>query len=474
MAVVPTKHVFFIGLGGIGMSALARHLQARGHIVGGYDLTPSPLIDALIREGMAVTFSPEPSHLPSWAREASPEDLTVIWTPAIPRDMPLLTHFQGRGITPLKRAALLGTITHNRPTLAVAGTHGKTTTSSWLAAMLSATPEGCHGFLGGVDTTTGTNYLTREGASWHVVEADEFDRSFHHLRPTHAAITNIEPDHLDVYGTAEAFQEAFEVFGGQVRDTLLLPAHLGWLDSEGAGPVLERFAVCRDGEAVPDGVNHLAVISSRNGEVRFTLGRPTGTSSSGPAPMEFHATPSLPGRHNTANALVAAALAWHAGVPAETLARTVSNFGGVRRRMDVHLDTPEAVYVDDYAHHPTELEALLDAVRERWPERELTLVFQPHLYTRTRDFGAEFARVLGRADRVFVLPIYPAREAPIEGVDAQWLFDNISGTHKHLSTSDSIFGDLKACSVDVLVTAGAGDIDRLVPQALQHMQDRRI
>ena len=474
MAVVSTKHVFFLGLGGIGMSALARHLHAAGHIVGGYDLTPSPLLEALQQEGMTVTFSPESSDLPEWARNSGPEEMTVIWTPAVPRDLPLFAHFAKQGITPIKRAALLGAITANRPTLAVAGTHGKTTTSSWLAAMLAATPEGCHGFLGGVDSTTGTNYITRPNATWHVVEADEYDRSFHHLRPTHAAVTNLEPDHLDIYGTAEAFREAFEVFGSQVQQSLILPANLTWPEPHEGGPALERFAVCDEGDSAPEGVNHLAVVSPRNGEVRFTL---NANFTSGPDQaqhVEFVSVPALPGRHNTANALVAAALAHKAGVPAETLGQVVSNFGGVRRRMDVHLDTPQGVYVDDYAHHPTELDALINAVRERWPGRELTLVFQPHLFSRTRDFGEEFARVLGRADRVFVLPIYPAREAPIPGVDAQWLFDNISGTHKHLSTSDSIFGDLKACSVDVLVTAGAGDIDRLVPQALQHMQDRRI
>jgi UDP-N-acetylmuramate--alanine ligase len=475
MAVVPTKHVFFLGLGGIGMSSLARHLHAAGHVVGGYDLTPSPLLRALEQEGMSVTFSPNSGELPEWARVAGPAEMTVIWTPAVPRDLPLFAHFANQGIHPIKRAALLGAITENRPTLAVAGTHGKTTTSSWLAAMLAATPNGCHGFLGGVDRETSTNYITRPTATWHVVEADEYDRSFHHLHPTHAAITNLEPDHLDVYGTPEAFREAFEVFGSQVQQTLILPATLAWPEPGEAeiGPAIERFAVCLEGDPVPAGVNHLAVVSRSNGEIRFTLGQHIGTHPNPSQHVEFQSVPALAGRHNTANALVAAALAWHAGVPAQTLAEVVSNFGGVRRRMDVHLDTPKSVYVDDYAHHPTELDALIDTVRERWQGRELTLIFQPHLFSRTRDFGTEFARVLGRADRVFVLPIYPAREAPIEGVDAQWLFDNISGTHKHLSTSDSIFGDLKACSVDVLVTAGAGDIDRLVPQALQHMQDRR-
>jgi UDP-N-acetylmuramate--alanine ligase len=473
-----SKHVFFLGLGGIGMSALARHLHRLGHVVAGYDLTRSPLLETLEIEGIDVTHSPRPEDLPAWARDPAPGTLTVVWTPAVPRDLPLFTHFVALGLEPVKRAELLGQITCNQPTLAVAGTHGKTTTSCWLAAMLSATSEGCHAFLGGVDAATGTNYLTREGASWHVVEADEFDRSFHHLHPEFAAVTNLEPDHLDVYGTEEAFREAFIRFGAQVTKVLLLPHGLAWpepIPGSHSGPRVERFSVCLEGEDVPTEVDHLAVVA-RNGEVRFTLCRRPSLDSPAPnpstSPTEFTARPSMPGRHNTANALVAAALANHAGVAVHALADVVANFGGVRRRMDVHLNTANAVYVDDYAHHPTELEALLAAVRERWPGRHITLVFQPHLYSRTRDFGDEFARVLGQADRLFLLPIYPAREAPIPGVDAQWLFDNISSTHKHLSTSDSIFGSLKACPVDVLVTAGAGDIDRLVPQALQHMKDR--
>ena len=460
MTTAVSKHVFFLGLGGIGMSALARHLARQGHVVGGYDLTPSPLLDALHEEGMHVTHSPRPEDLPPWANGTT-KDLTVVWTPAISQDFPLMTHFAQAGITPVKRAALLGAITDGKPTLAVAGTHGKTTTSSWLAAMMNAGETGCHAFLGGIDSRTGTNYLSRDGARWHVVEADEFDRSFHQLAPNCAAITNLEPDHLDIYGTPEAFREAFEQFGRQVTDTLLLPAGLAWPDTPN-GPTVERFDLLDKGQIKPHEVHHTAVITPGQEEVEFQVGE-----------VRFFARPALPGRHNVANALVAAALALHAGASPEDVAQAVGEFHGVHRRMDVHLDTPEAVYIDDYAHHPTELEALLSAVRDRWPNRHITLVFQPHLYSRTRDFGDEFARVLGLADRLFLLPIYPAREAPIPGVDAQWLFDNISSPHKHLSTSDSIFGDLKACSADVLVTAGAGDIDRLVPQALQHMQRRR-
>ena len=235
MTTAVSKHVFFLGLGGIGMSALARHLARHGHVVGGYDLTPSPLLDALQKEGMHVTHSPRPEDLPpvgEWDGRRTDRGLDPRHSPRLPLAGPLCE----AGITPVKRAALLGAITRGKPTLAVAGTHGKTTTSSWLAAMMNAGEEGCHAFLGGIDSRTGTNYLSRDGARWHVVEADEFDRSFHHLEPTCAAITNLEPDHLDIYGTSEAFREAFEQFGKQVTDTLLLPADLAWPETAGKVP----------------------------------------------------------------------------------------------------------------------------------------------------------------------------------------------------------------------------------------------
>ena len=472
MTAIHTTHVFFLGLGGIGMSALARHLQQMGHVVGGYDKTPSALLTQLQKEGMTVTHTTKPSDLPAWAQNATRDTLTVVWTPAVPQDLPLLTHFDVLGITPIKRAALLGQLTQSQPTLAVAGTHGKTTTSSWLAAMLDATEAGCHAFLGGISARTGSNHLSRKGASWHVVEADEFDRSFHHLHPTIAAITNLEPDHLDIYGTGEAFREAFEQFGTQVQKTLLLPAGLTWMDSEPSlpsQPQIERFALIGAGETPTGEVDHH--VTWMGEEAVFNIGS-NASGGDGMSPLTFTARPALLGAHNVVNALVASIMAWHAGVDGHTIRTVVERFGGVKRRMEVHLDHPSAVYVDDYAHHPTELQALLDAVRLRWPNREITLVFQPHLYTRTRDFGLEFAQVLGKADGVLLLPIYPAREAPIPGVDAPCLLDNISGAHTQLTTSDSIFGDLKARSVDVLVTAGAGDIDRLVPQALQHMKAR--
>ena len=270
MTTAVSKHVFFLGLGGIGMSALARHLARRGHVVGGYDLTPSPLLDALQNEGMHVTHSPRPEDLPPWA-DGTTEELTVVWTPAIPRNFPLMTHFAQMGIIPVKRAALLGAITRGKPTLAVAGTHGKTTTSSWIAAMMNAGEEGCHAFLGGIDSRTGTNYLSRNGARWHVVEADEFDRSFHHLEPTCAAITNLEPDHLDIYGTSEAFRAAFEQFGRQVKDTLLLPAELAWSATAG-GPAIERFAVLEHGQPVPDDVHHVAHLTEGTRRRRISSG----------------------------------------------------------------------------------------------------------------------------------------------------------------------------------------------------------
>ncbi len=461
----PLPHaILMLGIGGIGMSALARHLAAQGRRVAGYDLTPSPITAALEAEGVAVSFSPDPTHLPPWVQDAGPDDLLVVHTPAVPADFPLRGWCRERRWATVKRAELLGRITAGKPTLAVAGTHGKTTTSSWLAHMLRH--EGCHAFLGGIDPQTGSNYVSTPGATWHVVEADEFDRSFLHLQPTHAAVTTLDPDHLDVYGNADAFRAAFHEFGQRVTGKLLWP--LNTHDAPN-GREVERFAVLEGPqtlEAMGRECRHAAMLRGE-GTALFCLDHGLDTE------VRFEAKPALPGHHNLANALVASALAFHAGVPAARLAEGVATFGGVKRRMDIHLDTPEAAYVDDYAHHPAELNALLQAVRERWPGRHVTLVFQPHLYSRTRDFAPEFASVLAQTDRLVLLPIYPAREQPIPGVDAQWLFENISAPHKQLSSSDSIFTSLKAGPLDVLVTAGAGDIDRLVPQALQLMRDRQ-
>ena len=288
------------------------------------------------------------------------------------------------------------------------------------------------------------------------MEADEFDRSFHHLHPTHAAITTVDPDHLDVYDQMEALHDAFVQFGSQVSDTLLLPEGLPWPAVD--GPQIRRFEVVQAG--MQSEATYHAILQSDAQTATFCLAEKP----------PFKAKVSLPGKHNVANALVAAALAHCAGLTPFTIAKGMEHFQGVHRRFDVHLDSQTKVYVDDYAHHPTELQALIDAVKARWPHRHITLVFQPHLYSRTRDFMAEFAQALGSVDQVWLLPIYPAREQPIPGVDAQWLFENISGNQKKLVSSKSIFDSLKACPVDVLVTAGAGDIDRLVPDLLQHLQ----
>ena len=279
-------------------------LHGLGHVVGGYDLTPSPLLAELEREGIAVTHSDQPAgHAVVGPRGASWRHDRGL-DPAVPKDLPLFRHFEERGITPVKRAALLGQLTADHPTLAVAGTHGKTTTSSWLAAMLDASEDGCHAFLGGIDANTGTNLVTR-GATWHVVEADEFDRSFHHLHPTCAAITNVEADHLDIYGTEEAFRAAFLTFGGKSKTPSFCPSDLEWPTSgaPSQGPQLERFVVVHHGDPIPDHVAHVAV-PLPTGERPLLPQGPLGSSETEPS---FDAVPALPGRHNVANALVASA-----------------------------------------------------------------------------------------------------------------------------------------------------------------------
>ena len=450
------RHHFLLGIGGIGMSAIARHLHQMGHVVAGYDLTRSHLTKALEQEGMTVVYEDDLHSLPGWVMTLPPSDMSVVWTPAVPRQLGLLQALERRGHTLVKRASMLGSITAGTPSLAVAGTHGKTTTSSMLAAMFREHTQPCYAFLGGIDALTKSNYLTAPNAHWHVVEADEFDRSFHHLHPTHAAIITVDPDHLDVYDQKEALLEAFVQFGRQVSETLLLPQGLKWPAMD--GPEVRRFEVVNE-EADSEATYH-AILRPDAQTTTFCLAESP----------PFEAKVSLPGKHNVANALVAASLAHCAGIDPLAIAQGVANFQGVHRRFDVHLDNKSNVYVDDYAHHPTELQALIDTVKARWPQRHITLVFQPHLYSRTRDFMAEFAQALGSVDRVLLLPIYPARELPIPGVDAQWLFENISGNQKKLVSSKSIFDSLKACPVDVLVTAGAGDIDCLVPEVLLHLQ----
>lgn len=431
--------VFFLGIGGIGMSALARYLRTEGWDVAGYDRTASPLTEALLSEGIAVSHDPGAEAFPEgWDVERT----LLVYTPAVPRDLALRAHLEARG-TLHKRSVLLGAITRNRPTLAVAGTHGKTTTTTLLAHLLA---DRCNAFLGGLAAGSGSNLHLTPEAAWTVVEADEFDRSFLQLHPTHAAVTSLDPDHLDIYGDAAQFVAGFQSFTNQIQHSLLLhhtldqrvhpsvPVTTYGID---AGD-LRATRVKRDGP-----------------QTRFTLVRPEG------AELADLLLP-MPGMHNLENAVAACGLALRAGLDPNELRTRLATFPGVHRRFQYQLLGPETVYIDDYAHHPEELRCAIEAARSAHPGKALTGIFQPHLFSRTRDHLDGFAEVLSSLDALILMPIYPAREEPIPGVDSQSLFDKISGPVKELAPAERIFDCLKGMPCDVVLTLGAGDIDRLV------------
>ena len=430
---------FLLGIGGIGMSAIARYLQAQGWEVAGYDRTASELTRDLAREGMHISHAPDASALPpGW----QPADVLRIFTPAVPADLPLRQLLEAAG--PLhKRSAILGAIAAQQPSLAVAGTHGKTTTTTLLAHLLQ---DRCNAFLGGIAAATGSNLYLNRGAAWTVVEADEFDRSFLHLHPTHAAITSLDPDHLDIYGDPDAFTAGFEAFAGQIQHSLLL--HHTLSDRLHPSCPVRTYGI-------ESGDVRATEVQREGARTRFTLEHPDGP------PIAGCALP-MPGLHNLENAVAAAGLALAAGLTPELLQERLASFPGVHRRFQYHLTGPATTYIDDYAHHPEELRRTIEAARTAHPGKRLTGIFQPHLFTRTRDHLDGFAEVLSLLDACILLPIYPAREAPIPGVDSQSLFDKISAPHKELVAPERIFDCLKGMPREVVMTLGAGDIDRWV------------
>ena len=441
------KAAYFIGIGGAGMSALARYLNKEGLSVRGYDKVKTMLTDFLQIEGMEINFEDEIHSIPKDVIEANPEDLLLVYTPAIPEDHKQLTHLKSLGHRAVKRAELLGKITSNKKSLAIAGTHGKTSTTAILAHILDGSPKGCNAFLGGIAGANNSNLYQSPHAEWTVVEADEFDRSFHHLYPTHGLITSLDPDHLDIYGTPEKFNVGFRIFQSQITGKTLVASHI---KSEFEGVETYGFE---------HGCDYLAYdIEHKTTGIFCSL-----SFNKGSTKIESINLP-LFGEHNLENAVGASALAHIAGVSSDIIKNQLESFPGIYRRFQIHVNSPDKVYIDDYAHHPTEIAKTIEAVREHFPGRHLTTIFQPHLYSRTKDQLEGFCKELAKSDRVILLPIYPAREEPIEGVNTQLILNNISGTHAELSTINSIFENLKAYSVDVVLTLGAGDIDTIVPK----------
>ena len=444
------KAAYFIGIGGAGMSAIARFFSKKGHVVRGYDKVSTKLTDFLKIEGIDINFDDDINSIPSDILELSPGELLLVYTPAIPDTHAQLSHLKSLGHTPIKRAELLGQITRESQSLAISGTHGKTSTTAILAHILDGTPNGCNAFLGGIAAANNSNLYQHPDAQWTVIEADEFDRSFHHLNPTHGLITSLDPDHLDIYGSPEAFIEGFKIFQGQISGKTLVASPLS-----PTFPNAQSYGL----ETDPTSPNHFAYdITHTSSGISCSISIDNGSHT-----IEDLKIP-LFGEHNLENAVGAAALAHLAGTSPQIISERLQSFPGIYRRFQIHVNTENRVYIDDYAHHPSEIAKTIEAVREHFPNRNLTIIFQPHLYSRTQDQLEGFCKELAKADQLFLLPIYPAREEPIPGVNTQLILDNISHPHAKLSTINSIFENLKAYSVDVVLTLGAGDIDTLVPQ----------
>ena len=441
---------YFLGIGGIGMSALARYFAAKGFRVLGYDRTPSSLTQMLEAEGIEVQYDDSLDRV----KQLSGNKTIVVRTPAVPEDMPVYVWLRDNGFTILKRAEVLGSITRQQKALCVAGTHGKTTTSTILAHILYPSHIGTSAFLGGIANNYDTNLLLSAKSDYVVVEADEFDRSFHHLTPHISVITSMDPDHLDIYGTEDAYRESFAHYASLVESALVAKSSVK-CKVESLKAKVYTYAVNEQTDFYADNVR------MEDGQIYF----------------DFHTPESVikdlqlgvPIWVNIENSVAAMAVAWLVGATEEELREGVSSFAGVYRRFNIHLNTPQVTYIDDYAHHPQELAATIESVRRLYPDRYVIGVFQPHLYSRTQDFGDDFAQVLDRLDEVALLPIYPARELSIPGVTSEWLLEKMQV--KRALVLPAILPKylrerLKSClAADkkvVVITMGAGDIERQV------------
>lgn len=434
------KNVYFIGIGGIGMSAIARYYNAKGFKVSGYDKTPSPLTEALENEGIEVHYEDNTDYVPKDVAET-----LVVYTPAIPKDMGELVYVQEKGYRVIKRSRMLGEISQGQRCMAVAGTHGKTTTSTLVSHIFTASGEGCSAFLGGISKNYNTNLLI-SGNDVVVAEADEFDRSFLQLYPEIAVITSMDADHLDIYGDEAHIREAFKAFASQVSGTVIKKYGLD-ITSEDTKAEIMTYSF---GNSSADFYSE----ALENGH--FNLHYPGG--------VIEDCVVGIPGWVNVENATAAAAIGLTYGLDPVKIKEALASFSGVKRRFDIQVKRQDCVYIDDYAHHPEEISAALSSIRNSYPQMKMTVVFQPHLYTRTRDFAPEFAEALSKADKLILLDIYPAREEPIPGVTSEIIFKDVTCEEKVLLKRSELMDYLKNERVEMLVTLGAGDIDRFVGQ----------
>lgn len=447
--------VYFLGIGGIGMSAIARWFNHIGIPVFGYDKTESPLTNLLAQEGMRITYEDEVENIFSKVK-THPEQTLIVWTPAIPKDSRQLAYFRDNGFTLKKRSEVLGIITQSMYTVAVAGTHGKTTTSSMIAHLLKSAGKNIVAFLGGVTQNYENNLILNEGQGKDqpvvmVVEADEFDRSFLQLHPNIGIVTSVDPDHLDIYGDAQHLTEGFREFIGLIDKSgklFIQKGALEKLDRSGFGDLSKTEYGIKDSEIFAEKV--------KPGIASFSFDFVS------PSKQIPGLTLNVPGFHNVENSLVAIAIALHLGLSDQEIKEGLLSYKGVKRRFEIIHQDDDKVYIDDYAHHPEEIRAFLSSIKAMYPKHKLTVIFQPHLFTRTKDFALGFSQSLSIADEVVLLDIYPARELPIVGVSSEMLLKDITAPQKSVQQKENLLDYLEASSPQVLVTIGAGDIDRLV------------
>jgi UDP-N-acetylmuramate--alanine ligase len=442
------ENFYFVGIGGIGMSALARYFILQGKNVFGYDRTSSKITDSLINEGVSIQFKDDASLIPEVIQEN--KNTLIVCTPAIPKNNKILTWLKSKKHSITKRSELLGEISKNSVCLAVAGTHGKTTTSAILGHLLASCNMPVTAFLGGITENYNSN-LIYKGSEIMVVEADEFDRSFLHLNPTIACITSMDADHLDIYGTTSELENTFINFSKLVPDSNNLLFKKG-LPLEGKTVSATQTA---DFEA--------RNVRVEDGSYVFDLKTPTDEIKN----LRFH----LPGRHNMFNAVTALGMAILAGSPTDCLPKALQDFKGVKRRFSYKIRTENLVLIEDYAHHPTEIDALHQAVTEMYPQKDKLIVFQPHLFSRTKDFGNEFAKSLSCFDEIILLDIYPAREEPIEGISSEWLLEKIENKNKKIVLKKDLPLEIKVSNCDVKLMVGAGDIGIEVESVIKYLRD---
>ena len=455
MELKEVNNVYFIGIGGIGMSALARWFQAKKAPVAGYDKTESDLTKQLVEEGIEVHYEDQLDLIPNTFLEK--EGTLIVYTPAIPEDHMELNYFRDNGFQVKKRSEVLGMITNSYYTIAVAGTHGKTTTSSMIAHLLSASRKGCSAFVGGIMTNTGTNLMIGDSKAPIVVEADEYDRSFMQLNSNYTVITSLDADHLDIYGDETAMLDTYEEF---VRKTpkdgkVLMFSDAGFKINP--GNKYTSYAI-RQGDAVADAlriVNGAFVFTYRYGMEKIS-----------------DVYVEVPGYHNVLNALAAITVALDMGMEGKEIRKRMKTYAGVKRRFEYIYCSPYITLIDDYAHHPEEINAFLKSVRSLAGKRKITAIFQPHLYSRTRDFQAAFAEALDKADEVILLDIYPAREEPIPGITSQSIYDLMDNKKKYLATKEMLLQVLDKLNLDIVVTIGAGDIDCEVPKIAKYLKNK--